>query len=686
MTHTFLLEIGLEEMPSRFIVSSVTQLKTRFEQFLTEQNLSFEKVDVFSTPRRLAIKVTGLPEKQEDKTEILKGPSKKAGMDEEGNWTKAALGFARGKKVSEQDLFLDDVNGIKYVFAKVDTKGKRVEDILSEVGPVIENMDFPISMRWADHSFRYLRPVHWIIALLDDQVIPFSVFDIQSGRKTRGHRFLGHEADILNADAYVDMLKKESVLVDRQARKEMIAFQIKELENKEGWHVPANERLLNEVTDMVEYPTAFFGSYSSDYLAVPDRALVTTMRDHQRYFDVRDDKGTLLPYFVAIRNGNDHFIDEVQKGNEKVLRARLADAAFFFEEDLKETIDDALERVKRVTFYEGMGSLYDKSIRVKHIASILGDLFCFSDEQKQVVQRAAELSKFDLVTNMVDEFPELQGIMGEIYAVRKGESKEVGQAIREQYMPLSSNGKLPESEAGALLSLSDKLDTLIQFFHAGVLPTGSADPYALRRQAYGVIRIIRSRKWVFPIQQLKTKLSKATLKTEPQHMGMLTEFLLQRLKQYLSEDGYRYDVIDAVLASQQTEVLVLGDTAKVIQSHLADEDFKSVIESLTRVSKLAQKAENEADINLIDPSLFETDSEMTVFKETKEAIDKIKNALDKNEEYEVLRTLHEPIDQFFDDNMIMADNESVKSNRLTLLKVIHSLVLHFADVDKLVIK
>lgn len=686
MTHTFLIEIGLEEMPSRFIQTSIEQFKTRMAAFLDNKKVPYEEIKVFSTPRRLALLVTGLAEKQEDQTDIIKGPSKKAGVDAEGNLTKAAQGFARSKQIDPDSLYVEEVNGVPYLFAKKETKGVLTKDMLPEVTTLIEDMDFPISMHWADHSFKYIRPVHWIVALLDETVIPLTALGIESGRTTRGHRFLGKEVTLDKAVDYEETLKNEYVIADRTERKQTIQNQIEHLEKEQGWVVPENPSLLNEITDMVEFPTTFFGTFNAAYLKVPEEALVTSMRDHQRYFDVRDASGEILPYFVAVRNGTADALDVVRKGNEKVLRARLADAVFFFEDDLTRSIDDSLAKLKRVTFYEGMGSLYDKSVRVQKIAELIGELVGLDSQQTHQVKRAAEIAKFDLVTNMVDEFPELQGIMGEIYAKEKGEDKAVAQAIREQYLPLSSKGSLPESTVGSVLAIAEKLDTLFMFFQAGVIPTGSNDPFALRRQAYGLVRIVLENDWTFPVQKIIKALSESILTIDSTYSEKLESFFISRLNQYFMEQGWRYDVIEAVLTSNQQDIFELEETAYVLQSHLSDSNFKLVMEALTRVLTLAEKASNELDKQAIDPALFETDSEKQLYENTMAALDKLEHTTHKETIYTTLSHLQEPIAAFFEDNMVMADDDAIRTNRLTLLKKIGLLVNRFADVRKLVIK
>lgn len=493
MAKDLLLEIGLEEMPAHVVTPSMKQLETKVTKFLDDNNLPFASIKAFSTPRRLAVKVAEIAEKQPDTEEEVKGPAKKIAQDAEGNWSKAAEGFVRGQGLTTEDITFKELKGVEYVYVTKKTKGQPVEEVLKGLPEVITSLTFPVTMHWADYDFEYIRPIHWLVALLNDEVVPFSILDVNTDRTSRGHRFLGEDISFANASEYEEKLTEQFVIADPEKRKDLVRSQIAELSQKHGFQVELDEDLLEEVNNLVEYPTAFVGNFDEKYLSVPEEVLVTSMKEHQRYFDVRTPEGLLLPHFISARNGDSVKIDNVIKGNEKVLTARLEDAEFFYNEDKKLTIDACVEKLKHVTFHEKIGSIYEKMQRVAAAAEIIGETVGLSDGELADLQRAAEIYKFDLVTNMVGEFPELQGIMGEKYALLQGETPAVAQAIREHYMPISAEGELPASNVGAVLAIADKLDSLFSFFAVGMIPSGSNDPYALRRQTYGIVRIWKTK-------------------------------------------------------------------------------------------------------------------------------------------------------------------------------------------------
>lgn len=506
MTKNLLVELGLEEIPAYIVTPAMVQLKDRMAQFLTDNRLAFEEIEMFSTPRRLAVRVRGLADQQEDLTEDFKGPSKKIALDADGNFTKAAEGFVRGKGLTTADITFREIKGEEYVYVTKHEKGKSAKEVLVGIPEVFAAMTFPVSMHWASNKFEYIRPVHTLTVLLDDEALEMDFLDISSGRISRGHRFLGHETEIATADSYEDDLRKEYVIADSLERENMIVEQIKAIEKAQDVVVEIDQDLLNEVLNLVEYPTAFMGAFDAKYLAVPEEVLVTSMKNHQRYFVVRDKAGKLLPNFISVRNGNAEFLDNVIKGNEKVLVARLEDGEFFWREDQKLEIADLVERLKAVTFHEKIGSLYEHMERTAAISALLADQAGLSDEEKTDLARAAAIYKFDLLTGMVGEFDELQGIMGEKYALLAGETPAVAAAIREHYLPNSAEGALPETRVGAVLALADKLDTILSFFSVGLIPSGSNDPYALRRATQGVVRILEAFGWTIAIDELVEKL------------------------------------------------------------------------------------------------------------------------------------------------------------------------------------
>ncbi|EGO6607036.1 TPA: glycine--tRNA ligase subunit beta [Enterococcus faecalis] len=694
MAKDLLLEIGLEEMPAHVVTPSRIQLEEKVIKFLDEHHLDYETVQSFATPRRLAVKVTAIPEKQADVEEEVKGPAKKIALDAEGNWSKAAQGFVRGQGVTTEDIVFKELNGVEYVYVTKFTKGQSAKEVLTKLNDVITSLTFPVTMHWANYDFEYIRPIHWIVALLDDEVIPFKVLDVTTGQTSRGHRFLGDDVTFQHANEYETKLKEQFVVVQPNERKQMIVDQANALAAEKNWQLALDEELLEEVTNLVEYPTAFVGSFDEKYLSVPDEVLVTSMKEHQRYFEVRNDQGLLMPHFIAVRNGDNVHLENVIKGNEKVLIARLEDAEFFYNEDKKLTIEACVEKLKNVTFHEKIGSIYEKMQRVALIAQIIGRKVGLSEEELEDLKRASEIYKFDLVTNMVGEFPELQGIMGEKYALLQGEKTAVATAIREHYLPTSSEGELPETAIGAVLALADKLDSVFSFFSVGMIPTGSNDPYALRRQTYGVIRIIEDKGWTFPLVQLQTEVD-AAVNQDVEKYGVLlnegqaevVEFVKARLRQLLMTKNVRHDIIDAVVSAEQADLSKLFASANILKSRFEDQDFKPSMEALTRVINLAKKGQELLGDTEegIDPSLFENKAE----KELYQAVNDLSEAFATRtiaENYEALVNLRPLIDAYFNETMVMVEDEKVKQNRLKQLMQIAKMALSIASLDLLIVK
>lgn len=694
MAKDLLLEIGLEEMPAHVVTPSRIQLEEKVIKFLDEHHLDYETVQSFATPRRLAVKVTAIPEKQADVEEEVKGPAIKIALDAEGNWSKAAQGFVRGQGVTTEDIVFKELNGVEYVYVTKFTKGQSAKEVLTKLNDVITSLTFPVTMHWANYDFEYIRPIHWIVALLDDEVIPFKVLDVTTGQTSRGHRFLGDDVTFQHANEYEAKLKEQFVVVQPNERKQMIVDQANALAAEKNWQLALDEELLEEVTNLVEYPTAFVGSFDEKYLSVPDEVLVTSMKEHQRYFEVRNDQGLLMPHFIAVRNGDNVHLENVIKGNEKVLIARLEDAEFFYNEDKKLTIEACVEKLKNVTFHEKIGSIYEKMQRVALIAQIIGRKVGLSEEELEDLKRASEIYKFDLVTNMVGEFPELQGIMGEKYALLQGEKPAVATAIREHYLPTSSEGELPETAIGAVLALADKLDSVFSFFSVGMIPTGSNDPYALRRQTYGVIRIIEDKGWTFPLVQLQTEVDEA-VNQDVEKYGVLlnegqaevVEFVKARLRQLLMTKNVRHDIIDAVVSAEQADLSKLFASANILKSRFEDQDFKPSMEALTRVINLAKKGQELLGDTEegIDPSLFENKAE----KELYQAVNDLSEAFATRtiaENYEALVNLRPLIDAYFNETMVMVEDEKVKQNRLKQLMQIAKMALSIASLDLLIVK
>lgn len=690
MAKDLLLEIGLEEMPAHVVTPSMKQLETKITAFLDDNRLSFSSIKAYSTPRRLAVLVSEIVDKQEDIQEEVKGPSKKIALDQEGNWSKAAQGFVRGQGVTTDDITFKELKGEEYVYVTKYIPGKPAEEVLTDLTQVITSLTFPVTMHWNQYDFEYIRPIHWIVALLDEEIIPLQILDVKSGRASRGHRFLGNDLTFATAKEYEEKLAAEFVIADPMKRQEMITEQISEIAAKENFVVNLDADLLEEVNNLVEYPTAFVGNFEDKYLAVPEEVLVTSMKEHQRYFDVRNQEGLLLPHFISVRNGNNVKLENVAKGNEKVLTARLEDAEFFYNEDKKLTIDELVEKLKNVTFHEKIGSMYEKMQRVGVSAQIIGETVGLTKEELEDLKRASEIYKFDLVTNMVGEFPELQGIMGEKYALLQGEKPAVAQAIREHYLPISSEGELPESNIGAVLAIADKMDSLQTFFAAGMLPSGSNDPYALRRQTYGIVRIIEAKSWYFPLIKLQQAIGKK-INSDEARFGIqlasgqkeVADFFKARLRQRLHSEDTRHDVIDAVVNSEQEDVTKLFEAANILNRHLQDDNFKTSVEALTRAINLAKK--NEANSDHVDPNLFENESEQALFDAVADLEQKFpRQTMEEN--YQGLMDLRPVIEAYFDATMVMVDDERIRRNRLNQLQIIAKMALAFASLDELLTK
>ena len=692
MAKNLLLEIGLEEMPAHVVWPSIKQLEEKVSKFLAENSLTFESIETFSTPRRLAIRVTNIPDRQEDVQEEVKGPAKKIALDAEGNWSKAAEGFVRGQGLTTDAITFREVNGVEYVYVTKYIHGKESKEVLTGLLDVVKSMNFPTMMHWGDTMFEYVRPIHWIIALLDEEVIPFELLDVQTGRITEGHRFLGDQVVLANPSEYEEKLEEQFVIADARKRQQMIVNQIEEIAEKNKWVINLDPDLLEEVTNLVEYPTAFVGDFEERFLSVPEEVLVTSMKEHQRYFEIRNQAGMLLPHFISVRNGNSVKLDNVIKGNQKVLAARLEDGEFFFEEDKKLSIEDCVEKLKNVTFHEKIGSMYKKMQRVGLISQVIGKRVGLSEEELTDLKRASEIYKFDLVTNMVNEFPELQGIMGEKYALLKGEKPAVATAIREHYMPISSEGELPKTAIGAVLAIADKIDSVLGFFAVGMIPSGSNDPYALRRQTYGIVRIVEAQGWTFPFTDMQGAIVDA-VNEDVLDYGIhfnrdqkeFIEFFKGRIRQRLQIYNVRHDIIDAVLDSHQDDLVQVFKTAQIFDEHLTDEHFKEAMEALTRVINLTKKMEPDVITYKVDPKLFENDTEKELYEAVKEAEDQFANQ-SMAENYQTLTNLRPVIERYFNETMIMVEDEKVRDNRLNQLAIITRMTNALASIDKIITK
>ena len=718
-----LFEIGTEEIPAKFMPGILAQLQELAEKKMTELRIPFESVKVYGTPRRMTFIASGVAEAQADSTMEAKGPSAKIAFVN-GEPSKAALGFARGQGVDVKELVVRD----NYVYAVKHLAGAVVKDLLPGLlHDILTSLNFPKNMRWADHEFRFVRPIRWLVALFGSEVVPVEITGVKSGKFSRGHRFLRpsaveagkeHESvldaakamldmaaskvkntvasavigttgvvEIPNADAYEKVLYDNFVMVDQDARRELIRNQVTELGIAEGGHVEIDEDLLEEVNYLVEWPTALCGKFEEKFLALPKECIITPMRDHQRYFPVMAEDGSLLNKFITVRNGGKDHLEVVAHGNERVLRARLSDAEFFFNEDRKQSLADRLEKLKTVSFQEGLGNMNDKSNRLVQATNMLS-MAINAKVDKEKLNRTALLCKCDLVTGMVVEFTELQGVMGREYAKLDGEAPEVALGIFEHYLPRFAGDELPKTDIGRIVGIADKLDNICATFSRGLAPTGSQDPYALRRQALGIINILLDANYHISLYKVIAG-SLYLLNIAPEQTGKLVpqiaEFMKQRLRNMLIDQGIRYDVVDAVLAEERNDDFAdLYARAVALNAFVASEAAPALIQAATRVANLCKKIEEETAIN---PQLFEVEAETALHTAAMEANKEVLAASVKYDYAAVLAEatkLVDPINKFFDDVMVMAEDVKIKNNRLALLSAVKDVTHAVGDLNAIV--
>ncbi|WP_058307419.1 glycine--tRNA ligase subunit beta [Gracilibacillus massiliensis] len=686
-TTNVLFEVGLEEMPARFMNDTEKQLKTKTIEWLKEIRLNYQKLSTFITPRRFAVLIEGLDEKQEDQEEEAKGPSVKIAKDQDGNWTKAAIGFSKGQGKTVDDIYLKEIKGTEYVFVNKFLEGKTQEELLPQFKDIIFSLNFPKNMRWANQNLRFIRPIKWLVALRDQTVIPFDITGVSTSNISYGHRFLGEKFVIANPTDYQSLLEEQYVIADTKKREKMIVDGIHTIEQEKGWTIPVDEDLLEEVTHLVEYPTVFSGSFSDEFLHIPKEVLITSMKEHQRYFPVQSQDEDLLPYFIGVRNGTADYIETVSRGNEKVLRARLQDAQFFFEEDQKQSIESNLKHLDRMVFQENLGTIADKVKRVVEIATIIGKELNLSNPEQKQIRRAASISKFDLVTNMVTEFTELQGTMGRKYATIFGEDEVVAQAIEEHYMPRNAHDQLPQSTIGSVVSIADKIDTIVGCFSVGLIPSGSQDPYALRRQAQGILQINQHNQLNINvmdlIQQVFALFEQNNIPTSEKSnvLQQLESFFKQRAAYIMKEANIEADIIDALLVNPLSDFSYILEKGKVLKSKRSTIDFKDKQEAYVRVLSLASKAEGDV---MVDVSLFVKEAENNLYNSYLDVKEAYNEALANKDALaiDLLSPLVKPIHLFFDHIMVMDKDTKIRDNRLALLQMIANDVKRYADLTK----
>ena len=682
MAKDLLFEIGAEEIPAGFMPNILGQLKQLAETKLNDAHLPFESIATYGTPRRLALIVKGLADTSAEISERHKGPSASIAYDADGNATKAAIGFARGKGLDVADLVVED----GYIYAETKTAGVSVKDIVTDMLPqLITGLNFPKSMHWGNLDAKFVRPVRWLVALLDEEVIPVEFATVKSGNVTRGHRFLGaDEITIKNASSYVDTLKENFVMVDQDARRELISKQLHNIAASKNASIVWDDDLLEEINYLVEWPTALCGGFEESYLALPDAAIITPMKDHQRYFPLVDQDGKLLPMFLTVRNGSDHSIEVVQAGNERVLRARLDDAKFFFNEDRKKPLIDRQDGLTKIVFQEGLGNLADKTERLLKLGRVFGEECGLHEDAAVVLERATELAKTDLTTGMVTEFTELQGVMGKEYALLDGESPEVAEAIFEQYLPRFAGDVLPQTEAGKVLSIIDKVDNIVATFSRGLIPTGSQDPYALRRQTIGILNILLGSEWnisLRPIFKASMELLNVPAEKQDELLGQVEEFFTLRLKNIFLDREVPHHVIDLLLSNNELSVADAEGLVNALLANRIDENVE-LVQAYTRMYNLVKDVEYTG----VNSDLLKEDAEKVLFEaatKASEASSAAWEAGDYDAVVAVPATLVPAINKFFEDVMVMDKDEAIKANRLQLVRLAYNVMAIIGDISAL---
>ena len=682
MAKDLLFEIGAEEIPAGFMPNILGQLKQLAETKLNDAHLPFESIATYGTPRRLALIVKGLADTSAEISERHKGPSASIAYDADGNATKAAIGFARGKGLDVADLVVED----GYIYAETKTAGVPAKDIVTDMLPqLITGLNFPKSMHWGNLDAKFVRPVRWLVALLDEEVIPVEFATVKSGNVTRGHRFLGaDEITIKNAASYVDTLKENFVMVDQDARRELISKQLHDIAASKYASIVWDDDLLEEINYLVEWPTALCGGFEESYLLLPDAAIITPMKDHQRYFPLVDQDGKLLPMFLTVRNGSDHSIEVVQAGNERVLRARLDDAKFFFNEDRKKPLIDRQDGLTKIVFQEGLGNLADKTERLLKLGRVFGEECGLHEDAAVVLERATELAKTDLTTGMVTEFTELQGVMGKEYALLDGESEEVAEAIFEQYLPRFAGDVLPQTEAGKVLSIIDKVDNIVATFSRGLIPTGSQDPYALRRQTIGILNILLGSEWnisLRPIFKASMELLNVPAEKQDELLDQVEEFFTLRLKNIFLDREVPHHVIDLLLSNNELSVADAEGLVNALLANRIDENVE-LVQAYTRMYNLVKDVEYTG----VNSDLLKEDAEKELFEaasKASEASSAAWEAGDYDAVVAVPATLVPAINKFFEDVMVMDKDEAIKANRLQLVRLAYSVMAIIGDISAL---
>lgn len=682
-----LIEIGTEELPPKSLLTLSTAFAKGIVDGLKEAGLEGAHCEAFATPRRLAVLIKAVPDKQPDTTLTKRGPALKAALDADGKPTKAALGFASSCGVSIDALEELETDKGAWLIYQASEKGCLTSELMGDiVATSLAKLPIPKRMRWGDRDDEFVRPVKWVVLLHGQQVINATILGVQSGNKTRGHRF-HHAAEIVitKPSDYVSLLEKEGrVIASFKKRRAVIAEQVQAIAQSVSGRPVMSDELLDEVTGLVEWPVALLGNFEKEFLDVPQEALITTMQDNQKYFAIVDAAEKLMPHFITLSNIQSSNPDVVREGNERVIRPRFGDAVFFWEQDKKHQLSDHIDALKKVVFQKQLGSVLEKTQRVAKLADFIAEE---TSQDKALVARAAALSKCDLMTAMVNEFPKLQGIMGRYYGLHDGEPELVANALDEQYMPRYAGDALPAGAIGQILSIADKIDTLMGIFSIGQKPTGTKDPFALRRASLGVLRIIIESKLDLDLYVLLKKAAEF-LPQDVQNSAAVNEvfdYMLDRLQAYFSDQGIAVDTIDAVMALKPHRPLDFASRIKAVDGFRQLSEAASLAAANKRIRNILKKSDAQLAEN-VDVALLSEAAEKTLHDAVGAMRDQVNNWFDQGEYFAALKnlaSLKEPVDRFFDDVMVMADDEAIKNNRLTLLSHLQGMFLRVADISRL---
>lgn len=687
MSNNSLLEIGTEEIPAKLVKDIYSNFKSKIKELLGENRIEYEKVKVYGSPRRIAIEIKGISEYQKQEVKEIKGPPKNIAFDDEGNPTKAATGFAENQGIEVDDLEERDTERGIYLYAVIEQDRKKTEELLKNIYKrLIKEVNLPITMRWGNHDLKFIRPIHWLLALFNDKTIEFQLEHLKSDNKTWGHRFMANEEfTVSSVNKYERTLKKANVIVDPKKRREIILEEIGTIILEKKLKFKLDNQLMEEVVHLVENPSPFLASFAEKYLKLPEPVIVTPLKEHQKYFPLWDKNDNLSNKFIVVKEGGKDYIDNVREGNEKVLKARLEDAEFYYQRDVKEDLDNFLEDLKGLILREELGSMYDKTNRNIKLSEQIAEKLDMNKQQIENIKSASKYAKIDLVSQMVREFPELQGVMGSIYTRNQGMNEDIALAIRDHYLPDSAESKLPGTLLGKVVSLSDKIDTLTGFFGINLIPTGSQDPYGLRRAATGIVRLIEDLNYEVKIEKLFKdsldvfKISEQELKLDSEELiSKIHEFMLNRVEYILRERGYDIDIIRTVLYGLPLSIPLVKKAVSLLDEVKYKNSFQEFLTAFNRVDSII-KEKQEKEIN---PNLFEKEEEKVLYKEYKEINDEVTNYIEEKElknAYHSLMKIIDPIHDFFEEVRVMAETQEVKENRLALLQQIQLLMKSLGD-------